>query len=126
MKNYLITATTVAMLALATPAMSHGSVEPMHGGAVQEAGETVVELVKTSKGIDVYFNDGHAELPATSFDASLIVTPASGDKFKAALKPASGNRLTAAGVKAPAGTKVVVSVVDKVTGAKSFATFRYK
>ncbi|WP_144098249.1 hypothetical protein [Croceicoccus sediminis] len=126
MKKFLIAGTATVMLAFATPALAHGSVEPMHGGMVVEmAGETVVELVKTSQGMDVYFNDGHAELPAASFDANLIVTPAAGKKFTAELKPASGNRLTAAGVKAAAGTKVVVAVLDKSTGIKSFATFRY-
>ncbi len=126
MKRLLITSTAAALFAMATPALAHGSAEPTHGGVVQMAGETAVELVKTAQGLDVYFSDGHAEFPAASFDASMIVTPANGEKFTVALKPASGNRLTAAGVKAGAGSKVVVSVVDKSTGAKSFATFRYK
>ncbi|WP_236672263.1 hypothetical protein [Croceicoccus sp. YJ47] len=118
--------TAAAMLVLAAPVAAHGTMAAMHGGLVEMAGETGVEVVKTDAGVDVYFNDGHEELPAASFDANLIVTPAAGEKFTTDLEPASGNRLTAAGVTPAAGAKLVVAVVDKSTGAKSFATFHYE
>lgn len=125
MKIRLITASVALALGLSGPVLAHGSMEPSHGGVVQMSGEILVELVKTSKGLDVYISEEDEPLPATSFDAKLIVTPASGAKFNAVLKPAGGNRLTAAGINPGSGTKVVVSLVDKGTGAKTFATFRY-
>ena len=51
---------------------------------------------------------------------ALAALPAS-----AALKPAGGNKLTAAGFKAAKGAKLVVALIDK-SGAKIFATFQTK
>ena len=127
MKNRFLATALAATFAfgLSAPALAHGSTKPQHGGIVQMSGEILVEVVKTAKGLDVYVSEEDEPLPATGFDAKLIVTPASGDKFTAALKPVGGNRLTAAGVKPGSGTKVVVSLVDKSDSAKTFATFRF-
>ncbi len=128
MKNRILAAGIAAVFALAMPQIgnAHGSMKPSHGGMVQESGEILFELVKTSKGIDVYITEEDEALAATGFDAKLIVTPAAGKKYSAALTPVSGNRFTAAGVKPASGSKVVVSLVDKKSAAKAFATFQLK
>lgn len=119
--------TTLAAIALiAAPAMlhAHGSMKPQHGGLVQMTGETMIELVAGPKGVDVYLSEEDEPLAAAGFTAKLTQT-AAGAKSEAALKPAGGNRLTAAGFKAAKGAKLVVALVDK-SGAKRFATFQAK
>ena len=125
MKNRILAAGIAAAFAFAMPQIgnAHGSMKPSHGGAVQMSGEILVELVKTAKGVDVYITEEDEPLVATGFDAKLIVTPAAGKKYTAALAPVSGNRLTAAGLKPASGSKVVVSLVEKSSAAKTFATF---
>lgn len=128
MKNRILAAGLAAAFALSMPHIgnAHGSMKPSHGGVVQESGEILFELVKTSKGIDVYITEEDEPLAATGYDAKLIITPAAGQKYSAALKPASDNRFTAAGIKPASGSKVVVSLVDKKSAAKAFATFTLK
>ena len=126
MNRYLTSVAVGIFIGLASPVLAHGSMAPSHGGLVEMAGETLAEIVPNTDGVDVYFSDGHDPLPADTFDAKLIVTPAVGEKFDAILQPASGNWLTAPGVTPSAGTKIVVSVTDKGTGIRSFATFQYE
>ena len=128
MKRQIATAALALSLAFggASAALGHGSMEPSHGGAVTMSGETLFELVKTAKGVDVYISEEDEPLNASAYDGKLIVTTAAGTKSTFNLTPAGGNRLTVAGLKPGSGTKVVVSLVNKTSGAKAFATFRYK
>ena len=88
------------------------------------SGETMVELVASPKGVDVYISEEDEPLPASAYTATLTQT-ASGQKSQAALKPAGGNKLSAPGFKAAKGAKIVVALVNK-SGAKVFTTFQTK
>ena len=114
----------LALAALPATAFAHGSMKPQHGGMVQMSGETMMELVSGPKGVDVYLSEEDEPIPAAGYTAKLTQTVA-GAKTEAALKPAGGNKLTAAGFKAAKGAKLVVALVDK-SGAKVFATFQTK
>ncbi|MDO7836791.1 hypothetical protein Q4610_17215 [Sphingobium sp. HBC34] len=124
MKSDLFRTGIAAIAMMAAPAMlhAHGSMKPQHGGLVQMTGETMIELVAGPKGVDVYLSEEDEPLAAAGFTAKLTQT-AAGAKTEAALKPAGGNRLSAAGFKPAKGAKLVVALVDK-SGAKSFATFQ--
>ncbi|HAF42241.1 MAG TPA: hypothetical protein DCG90_10825 [Sphingobium sp.] len=126
MKIDLIRSGIAAITLLAAPAMlhAHGSMKPQHGGLVQMTGETMIELVASPKGVDVYLSEEDEPLAAAGFTAKLTQT-AAGAKTEAALKPAGGNKLSAAGFKTAKGAKLVVALIDK-SGAKSFATFQAK
>ncbi|RVQ69149.1 hypothetical protein EKN06_02800 [Croceicoccus ponticola] len=128
MKNRFLTAALAATLVvgMSAPALAHGSMKPSHGGVVQMTGEIMFELVKTAKGVDIYLTEEDEPLAASGFDAKLIVTSAAGQKTTTALKPVTGNRFTAAGLKLGAGSKVVVALVGKGPAAKTFATFQMK
>lgn len=108
------------------PALAHGSMKPSHGGVVQMSGEIMAELVRTPKGVDIYLTEEDEPIAGAGFDAKLIVTPASGAKTTTALKPVSGNKLTAPGLKLAAGSKAVVSLVNKKDASKTFLTFALK
>ncbi len=126
MKTDIFRTGIAALTLIAAPAMlhAHGSMKPQHGGLVQMTGETMIELVAGPKGVDVYLSEEDEPLAAAGFTAKLTQT-AAGAKTEAALKPAGGNKLTAAGFKAAKGAKLVVALTDK-GGAKSFATFQAK
>jgi hypothetical protein len=103
-------------------AMAHGDMSPKHGGRVQMTGETVIELAGTPRGTDVYLTEEDEALPAAAFTAKLIIT-AAGKRQEIALAAAGGNRLTAAGLRVARGSRVVVALVNKASGARIFATF---
>ncbi|CCA90337.1 hypothetical protein [Novosphingobium sp. PP1Y] len=131
MKTSAFSALFAASLLAAAPAAvipgtayAHGSMKPQHGGMVQMSGETLFELVKGAKGVDVYISEEDEPLPASEFSAKLIVTSASGAKATTAMNAAKANRFAAPGVKLQAGSKVVVSLVEKSSGTKTFATFK--
>lgn len=105
-------------------AYAHGSMKPQHGGTVQMSGETLFELVRGPKGIAVYISEEDEPLPANDFTAKLIVTSASGAKTTTPLVAGKDNQFSAPALKLQAGAKVVVSLVDKSSGAKTFATFQ--
>ena len=105
---------------------AHGSMKPTHGGIVQMSGEILVELVAAPKGLEIYVSEEDEPVPATDFNARLIITAANGTKTGGALSVAGGNKFVAPGVKVPAGGKVVVALVAKADDAKTFATFRMK
>jgi hypothetical protein len=119
------TAAAAALLfaALSTSAYAHGSMKPQHGGIVQMSGETVVELVSTARGIDVYVTEEDEPVAASGVDARLTVT-AGGQKTDAALAAQPGNRFSASGLKVAKGSRVVVALVSKSDGAKTFTTFQ--
>lgn len=110
----------------AQPLLAHGSMQPKHGGVVQMSGETMGELVVGPKGVDVYLSEEDEPLSAAAYDAKLILTPKAGAKTELPLKAVGGNRLSAAGAKIGAGTKVVVVLVEKGAGSRVFLTFPAK
>lgn len=115
----------VSLAALPVVAGAHGSTKPLHGGIVTMSGETVVELVRAPKGVDIYLTEEDEPLAASGFAGKLIVT-AGGAKKETALVPQAHNKLTAPGLKIPAGAKVVVSLTAKGNGAKTLASFTVK
>ncbi|GGC43670.1 hypothetical protein GCM10011371_33890 [Novosphingobium marinum] len=117
---------SVSATLLPAQALAHGSEEPEHGGAVQMSGEIKVEFVPSKKGMTVYISEEDEPLAASGFNARLVVTTPAGQKLTSTLSPQSGNRFVAPGVTAISGSKVVVALEDKGSGAKSFATFRMK
>jgi len=117
--------TGLALIAFAVPAGAHGSMKPLHGGIVTMTGETVVELVRAPKGVDVYITEEDEPLAASGFSGKLIVT-AAGAKKETPLAAQGGNRMSAPGLKIPAGAKVVVTLTAKGSGAKTLASFTVK
>jgi hypothetical protein len=115
----------ISLAALPVVASAHGSTKPVHGGIVTMSGETVVELVRAPKGVDIYLTEEDEPLAASGFAGKLIVT-AAGAKNETALVPQAHNKLTAPGLKIPAGAKVVVSLTAKGNGAKTLASFTVK
>jgi hypothetical protein len=105
-------------------AYAHGSMKPQHGGAVQMTGETMFEMVKGAKGVDIYISEEDEPLPAGNYTAKLIVTNPAGAKTTVPLTVGKDNRFSAPGLKPQAGSKVVVSLVNKTSGAKTFASFK--
>ncbi|WP_374409935.1 hypothetical protein [Novosphingobium colocasiae] len=126
MNRLKIAALTAAALCgaglLATTSFAHGSMKPMHGGKVQMSGETLFEIVKGPKGVDVYISEEDEPLPAKDFTGKLIVTAGS-QKTTSPLAVTGANKFSVAGLKPAAGAKVVVSLVEKASGSKTFATF---
>ncbi|HQS69309.1 MAG: hypothetical protein B7Y36_17200 [Novosphingobium sp. 28-62-57] len=115
----------LSLAALPVVAGAHGSTKPVHGGIVVMSGETVIEMVRAPKGVEIYLTEEDEPLAASGFAGKLIVT-AGGAKQETALVPQAGNKLTAPGLKIPAGTKVVVSLTAKGSGAKTLASFAVK
>lgn len=115
----------ISLIALPVAAGAHGSTKPVHGGIVTMSGETVIELVRAPKGVDIYLTEEDEPLAASGFTGKLIVT-AGGAKKETALVPQARNKLTAPGLKIPAGAKVVVSLTAKSNGAKTLASFTVK
>ncbi len=115
----------LSLIAFAVPAGAHGSMKPLHGGMVTMTGETVVELVRAPKGVDVYITEEDEPLAASGFSGKLIVT-AAGAKAETPLAAQAGNRMSAPGLKIPAGAKVVVALTAKRSGAKTLASFTVK
>lgn len=103
-------------------AIAHGSMKPQHGGQVQMSGETLVELVSTPKGVDVYLTEEDEPVMAANYTAKLTQTAGTA-KTEAKLVPAGANKLSAAGFKPAKGAKLVVALVEK-SGAKIFASFQ--
>jgi hypothetical protein len=124
--KHLFTAfASVSLIALPSAAGAHGSMKPSHGGVVTMSGETMVELVRTAKGADIYISEEDQPLAASGYTGTATVT-ASGAKKSFPLTAQAGNKMTAPGLKAPAGSKVVVALTSKKSEAKTFATFMMK
>ncbi|MEH3048668.1 hypothetical protein [Sphingomonas adhaesiva] len=118
----------LAALMVAAPAAlrAHGTLTAHHGGQIQEVNETGVELVTGASGVDVYVSDDDTPLAASGYEGKVTVTAANGATTEAPLVAAGENHLTAAGLVAPAGAKVVVMLSDRATGMRSFGTFEAK
>lgn len=112
----------LSLAALPAAAFAHGSMKPMHGGIVTMTGETVVELVRAPQGVDIYITEEDEPLAASGFDGKLTVSTA-GSKAETPLAAQAGNHMAAPGLTLPAGSKVVVALTAKDTGAKTLASF---
>lgn len=120
--SFAALAAALAVAAIPGMAAAHGSMKPLHGGMVQMSGETVIELVSSPKGVDVYLTEEDEPVTAANYTAKLTQT-AGAAKTEAKLTPAGGNKLSAAGFKPAKGARLVVALVDK-SGAKIFASFQ--
>ena len=124
-KHLLATFASVSLITLPVAASAHGSMKPSHGGVVTMSGETMVELVRTPKGADFYISEEDQPLTASGYTGTATVT-AGGAKKSTPLVAQAGNKMTAPGLKVPAGSKVVVALTSKSNAAKTFATFMVK
>lgn len=121
-KGLLFAAAAASFVVLSAPAAAHGSMEPSHGGVTTMTGETLVEFVQTPTGADVYISE--EDLPLNASDYSGTVTVTTGDaKTSTPLVAEAGNKLSAIGLQAPAGSKVMVALTAKSGGPKTFASF---
>ena len=126
MKKATILAIAATALALVpSAAIAHGSMKPSHGGVVQMSGEIMVELVTRPKALEIYVTEEDEPISAAGFDAALITTAPDGKKSRVTLKPAGANKFAAPG-RPGSGSKVVISLVEKKSGAKTFASFTMK
>jgi hypothetical protein len=110
-----------AVLAVTPPAsqaIAHGSMKPQHGGQVALAGETVIELVRSPRGVTVYLSDEDQPVPAADFTGKLIVTQGA-KKKEVPLKSGPADQLRAPGARIASGAKVTVSLLSKSTQTRS-------
>ncbi|WP_211466742.1 hypothetical protein [Collimonas silvisoli] len=111
-----------AMLLAFNTAQAHGNTKPEHGGLIQIDGDMSLELVVGKDGAELYVVDDDDELPSDGLSGKLTIT-SKGAKSEALLKPAGGNKFEAKGVKIPAGSKVIASVILKDKASKVSASF---
>ena len=109
-------------LVTSSTALAHGSTKPRHGGQVTLSGETLVEMVRTPKGVSVFVRYDDDPVPASDLSGKLIVTQGA-KKVNAPLVAAAGNRLDAPGLKIASGAKVAVILVTKSTQSRSIVNF---
>ena len=114
-----------APLAAGGAAYAHGNTKPQHGGIVQMTGETVIELVNKPAGVELYISEEDEPVPSASASAKLTIGSGAAKK-EAPLAPAGGNKYVGKGVKVPSGSKVIVTLVNNTSKAKTFATFTVK
>jgi hypothetical protein len=103
-------------------ALAHGSTKPAHGGIVQMAGETLMELVVSADGVALYVKEDDEDLPSAGMTAKLNIAY-KGAKSEVALEAVAGNRFDGKGVKLGSGAKVGVVLLNKATQAKVQASF---
>ena len=107
--KFVSMALLVAMV-FAPKASSHGSVEPKHGGIVQEAHDMVFELVKEEKSVSLYIRDHGEDYPTTGLVASIVML-AGKEKSQASFISFGGNRMVA-DIEISKGSKVLVRVTE--------------
>lgn len=110
--------TALAVASAASQAIAHGSMKPQHGGQVALAGDTVIELVSSAKGVTVYLSDEDQPVPAADFTGKLIVTQGA-KKREVPLTSGPADQLRAPGARIPSGAKVTVSLLSKSTQIRS-------
>jgi hypothetical protein len=119
-----VLAISALVLALPAAALAHGSTKPRHGGVlIMVDGETQVEAVPVAEGLDIYVSEEDQPHEATGLEGHVVVKddPAS----RTALQPMDANRLRAPGMVPKAGQALVVTLIDRATGLRTFATFQY-
>lgn len=115
----------VAPLVAGGAAHAHGSMKPQHGGLVQMTGETLFELVNKPAGVELYITEEDEPIASSGAAAKLSITSGTAKK-ELSLTPAGGNKYLGGGVKIPTGSKVIVTLVNNTTKAKTFAAFAIK
>lgn len=108
-----------------SPAFAHGDNHPKHGGQVRMSGETLFELVKSPKGVDLYVVDDEEPIQASGYAAKLVIT-AGGKKAETPMKAVRGNQFTAPGLKLAPGSKVAVTLTNNASSTRTFTTFTVK
>jgi hypothetical protein len=105
---------------IAPSALSHGNLEPKHGGIVQEAHDMVFEVVREENSISLYIRDHGNDYPTANLRGSIIIL-ASGEKTEMSLTSSGGNKMTAKAIISD-GSKVLISVNE---GDHHPVTIRY-
>ena len=111
-----------SVLVFNAPIHAHGSSKPEHGGVIQIAGETRLELVVRPDGVALYIKDDDDEVPSADVTAKLTIV-SKGAKTEVPMQAAADNKFEAKGLKLVSGSKVSVLVINKNTQAKVGATF---
>jgi len=106
-----------------TPGLAHGNASPSHGGIMAVSGETQIETVRTSAGLDIYVSEEGLPLQATGLAGHAMIKDGTG--VPVTLQPVEGNRLQAPGFVPGPGQAVVVMVEQKANGLRSFATYQF-
>ncbi|MBK1687611.1 hypothetical protein [Rubrivivax gelatinosus] len=109
MKKTALTLAATFVWALAVPAQAHGDATPMYGGVVQVVSDLQFELVAQPGGAALYVVDHGQPADASAMGGRLVVLNGT-RKTEAALKPAGGNRLDAAGIVVGKGAKAIATV----------------
>jgi len=124
MRSFSLSALILSGVALPGVALAHGSTKPHHGGMlVMVDGEIQVEAVAVPEGLDIYVSEEDQPHAATGLEGSVVVKDA--PATRTSLQPMDGNHLRAAGIAPVAGQTIVVTIIDKATGVRNFATFQY-
>ena len=121
-KSWPVLALGATVLLFNASALAHGSSKPEHGGVVQIAGETLLELVVRPDSVALYVKEDDEEVASAGMTAKLTIAYKGADTV-VAMEPAAGNRFEAKGVKVMRGSKVAVVLTNKATQAKLGATF---
>lgn len=116
----LVTMALITSAMFTSNAFAHGSLEPKHGGVVQEAHDMVFELVREETSVSLYVRD-HGEAYSTSELVASIVVLAGKEKSEAAFVPSGGNRMIA-DTTISDGAKVLVRISE---GEHHPITIRY-
>jgi hypothetical protein len=124
-KYLLVPVAAFSLLALPATVGAHGSMKPAHGGVLTMSGETMLELVPTPTGADFYISDEDQPLAASGFTGTATVSTAD-SKESVPLVAEADNKMTAPGLRVPAGAKLVVALTGKNDAAKTFFTFMMK
>ena len=112
----------LSVLAFNAAVRAHGASKPEHGGVVQIAGETLLELVVRPDSVALYVKDDDDEVPSADLTAKLTIV-SKGAKTEVPMQAAAGNKFEAKGLKLVGGSKLSVLLVNKSTQAKIGATF---
>jgi hypothetical protein len=88
------------------------------------SGETQIEAVTTPDGLDVYVSEEDQPLAASGLSGNAIIKEDT-SAGRVTLEPVDGNRLIAPGLVPAKGQSVVVTIIDKASGLRSFATYNY-
>lgn len=119
--NRILPGVLLALSLASGPAFAHGDEKPRHGGLVQMAGETKMELVGKGDAVELYLDDHGQTIPTANVTGKLTVLSGT-NKAEAKLEPAAGDKLVAKGVKLAKGDKViaVVLLADKSSASARF------
>src|SRR5688572_6726530 len=107
-RSFLLLA-TLAVGAIATPAMAHSGGEPKRGGVVSTASDLAFELVPGADGATLYIEDHGKPVPTASLAGKLVVLQGA-DKSEADLVPTGENAMLAKGLKFDRGAKAIATI----------------